>query len=399
MSVVQYPKNAIVLVVDGLHAGFVGAYGNSSVMTPALDRFACDALLCDRYYADTLDLARLYREFWYGISPEEPEEETPPLFPSLPKRLEEKGYRTILLTDDPEIAYSLYADGFSEVHNMDHLPPAQPVASLEETQFFRMFATIVDLATEKDEPYFLWCHFKGFSGPWDFPMEYRNEYTEEEDPPPYNGVAVPRLDDREQDEPDPDERQSVVEAYSGGVTVLDEAFAGFLESLTSGPGENTLTVFTAARGFSLGEHRLIGLPAPEDIWGENLHLPLMLRLPEQLDKQMMVRSTALTQPCDLFATLAEWFELSVNDTEGKNLLRLLDDEDAPLRKEIRIQGDATISAVMQSDWFFRIRVETDEFQEERRRIELYAKPGDRYEVNEIADRCEEIVEQMKNEKN
>jgi len=384
----KHKRNAIVLVVDGLHVGFIGAYGNSSVMTPALDRFACDAFLCDRYYTNTLDLSLLYREFWYGILPEEPEEETPPLFPNLPRRLEEKGYRTILLTDDPEIAYNLYANGFSEVHNMDQAPPPQPVASLEETQFFRMFATIVDLVEEKDSPYFLWCHFKSFAGPWDFPLEYRNEYAEEGDPDVYGGVAVPKLVHQTED---PDVRQSVTEAYSGGVTVLDEAFAGFLESLTGGDlGKNTLTIFTASRGFSLGEHRLIGLPDLGDLWGENLHIPCMVRLPEQLDGQRMVRSDALAQPSDVFTALSEWFGLS----SEKSLLGLLVDETASLHNEIHITGDSTISAVMQSDWFFRLRTEMDEFQEKRQRIELYAKPGDRYEVNEVADRCEEIVEEF-----
>jgi len=378
-------KNAIVFVIDGLHTGFVGAYGNSGAVTPALDRLACDSLLCDRYYTDTLDLSLLYREFWFGITANEPETDTMPDFANLPKRLEEKGYRTMLLTDDTEIAYNLYADGFSEVHRVESPQLAQPVDSLEETRFFKMFASVVDLVEESDKPYFLWCHFKGFAGYWDFPMEYRNEFMEEGDPEPYCGTSVPRIDARcQEDEIDPDEQQSAVEAYSGGVAVLDEAFCGLMESL----GENTLLVFTASRGFSMGEHRLIGMPEVNDLWGENLHLPLFVRLPQQQDYQRMSRSTSLAQPCDIHATLAEWFGFY----EGKSLLQLFDDETASFRNEIQITGDRAISAVMQGDWFFRIRIETDEFQEKRQRIDLFAKPDDRYEVNEVADRCDEIVE-------
>ena len=403
MNDVPPQKNAIVLVVDGLHNGFPGAYGNSDAVTPSLDRFACDSLLCDRYYADALGLSLLYRGFWYGIPSGEPETETVPALPGLPRLLKEKGYRTILLTDEQDVAYGLYADWFTEVHRIAPAASEHPAFSLEETQFFRMFATIIDLVEEKDGPYLLWCHFKGFSGPWDFPQEYRDEYAEEGDPPPYAGTAVPRLDNRDgKTGPDPDERQSVVEAYSGGVAVLDEAFAGFLELLTGGElGENTLTVFAASRGFSMGEHRLIGLPEPGDLWGENLHLPLLVRLPDQRDERRMIRTSSLVQPNDIFATLLEWFGLSAgnfdDDRTGKSLLQLLADETASFRKEIRITGDTTIAAVMQSDWFFRLRTEPDEFRENRPRIELYAKPGDRYEVNEVADRCGEIVEQMKNE--
>ncbi len=388
-------KNAIVLVFDGLHNGFSGAYGNAGITTPALDRFACDSLLCDRYYADTLNLSRLCREYWFGIPAVEPETGTVPPTPSLPARLREKGYRTILLTDDSEVAYDLYADGFSEVHRIDATAPKHSAASLEESRFFRMFATAIDLVTQKEEPYFLWVHFKAFAGPWDFPNEYRDEQVEEGDPEPYSGTTVPRFDDRSADaEPDPDVLRSVVETYTAGITVLDESLAGFLESLQSGElGRKTLCVFTGARGFSMGEHRLIGLPEPGDLWGENLHLSLLVRFPEQNDGQRMVRTSALTQPSDLYTTLIEWFDHE-NDGDGHNLVRFLTDEDAPIREEIRIVGDSKIRAVMQSDWFFRVRTETDEIRGTRQEIELYAKPDDRYEVNEVADRCEDVVDEF-----
>ncbi len=387
-------KNAIVLVFDGLHNGFSGAYGNAGIATPALDRFACDSLLCDRYYADTLELSLLCREYWFGIPAAEPETGTVPLAPSLPARLREKGYRTILLTDDSEVAYDLYADGFSEVHRIDASLSDQPAASLEETRFFRLFATEIDLVAQNEEPYFLWAHFKAFAGPWDFPDEYRDEQVEEGDPEPYSGTIVPRFDDRSVDsEPDPDVLRSVVETYTAGITVLDESLAGFVESLQGGElGAKTLCILTGARGFSMGEHRLIGLPEPGDLWGENLHLPLLVRFPEQYDSQRMVRTSALTQPSDLYATLAEWFDCG-NDNAGQSLVRFLADEETPIRDEIRIVGDSQIQALMQSDWFFRIRSETDEIQGLRQKVELYAKPDDRYEVNEVADRCEDIVEE------
>ena len=392
-------KNAIVLVIDGLHGGFSGAYGNSGIATPALDRFACDSLLCDQYYTNTLEISRLYREFWYGLSPQEPESETPPDFPNLPARLLEKGYRTILLTDDPEIAYNLYADGFSEVHRIDSVTPEEPVSALEETRFFRLFATAVDLVSQSEQPYFLWVHLKAFCGPWDFPVEYREEYREEGDPEPYSLTAVPHIDYRSGEaDVDPDDLRSVEEAYIGGVTVLDESLAGFLESLQQGDfGDNTLCIFTASRGFSLGEHGLIGPGEPGDLWAENLHLPLLVRLPEQSDDQRMLRTSALLQPNDIYTTLAEWFAISdvtpsEDDRDGASLFCFFTDEETPVRDRIDITGDSRVCGVMQPDWFFRVHAEQDELRESNYRVELFAKPDDRYEINEVADRCEDIVE-------
>ena len=58
--------NAICLVFDRLHAGYVGAYGNSWIDTPWLDRLASQSLLLDCALVDSPDLERLYRSYWQG---------------------------------------------------------------------------------------------------------------------------------------------------------------------------------------------------------------------------------------------------------------------------------------------------------------------------------------------
>ena len=230
-------------------------------------------------------------------------------------------------------------------------------------------------------------------------MEYRDEYREEGDPEPYSLTAVPQIDYRSGEaDVDPDVLRSVEEAYIGGITALDESLAGFLESLQQGNFDaNTLCVFMASRGFSLGEHGFVGPGEPGDLWAENLHLPLLLRLPEQNDDQRMLRTSALAQPNDLYATLAEWFAISdvtpsENDRDGTSLFRFFADEETSIRERIDITGDSQICGVMQPDWFFRIHAEQDEHRESNYRVELFAKPDDRYEINEVADRCEDIVE-------
>ena len=58
--------NAVCLVIDRLHAGYVGAYGNTWIETPALDRLASQSLLLDQALVDSPDLERLYRSYWQG---------------------------------------------------------------------------------------------------------------------------------------------------------------------------------------------------------------------------------------------------------------------------------------------------------------------------------------------
>ena len=66
MSTPQPPKNVVVLIVDRLHAGFVGAYGNTWIQTPNLDRLAGDSFLFDRAMIDSPRLESLYRSDWEG---------------------------------------------------------------------------------------------------------------------------------------------------------------------------------------------------------------------------------------------------------------------------------------------------------------------------------------------
>lgn len=413
-------RHVLVLAVDGFHAAFSGPYGNSWITTPGLDRFACEAALFDRYYANTLDLSLLYREFWYGLHPKNaPAEPTVPGFRSLPETLKERGYRTILVSDDPGIAYNFYAEGFSETHLLELPQSDAPAESLEQTQFYRMFATILDLLSSRDsrdekaQPIFLWAHFRAFTGTWDFPDDYRQEYVEEDDPPPYRETTPPcydylsRPESEENAEPDPDELRSVVEAYSGGVTAFDEAFEAFYDSFQESKLDpETLLVLLGTRGFSLGEHRFIGSVEEAEkhsasglspLWGENLQLPFLLRFPKKseplLSNAGMFRSFALTQPNDLHATLRQYLGLEdESETQiepepfrGVSLLPILRLERDATRERLVILGEHEDVAIVSPDWFYR-RTHCEE---------LFAKPGDRYEFNEVADRCEEVVEQFR----
>ncbi len=47
------PKNVVCLVVDRLHSGYLGAYGNSWIATPNIDRLAAESFLLDRGYVDS----------------------------------------------------------------------------------------------------------------------------------------------------------------------------------------------------------------------------------------------------------------------------------------------------------------------------------------------------------
>ncbi len=362
--------NYLCITVDGLHNGMIGAYGNGWIQTPSLDLLASESVVFDRYYTDSMDVTSIFDSLWDPLR--EPGAVLPTFF-------RDKGYRTVLLTDDTDVFAHRFANAFTEVHRLEIPNENEPSESSELTQFVEAFATAVDVFVANiSSPCFLWLHLQGFRGPWDFPMENRRETQAEDDPEPYDEIVPPNIDFR--DEIDPDVLQSIMEAYAGGMSVLDHALGGLLDSLQEGElGDNTLLMFGSTRGFSLGEHRRIG--ADERLYGENVHLPLMFRFPDGF--AATVRSPVLLQPSDV----GKFF------VEPRPFLDLLQNETEMLHETLSIVGENGETALVTPEWFLRkYFVTTNDVGTFRK--ELYLKPDDRWEVNDVADRCQDIVEQL-----
>jgi len=351
--------NYLCITIDGLHGGMIGAYGNGWIQTPTLDLLATESVVFDRCYTNSLDIATIFDSLW----------------DELPGKLWEKGYRTVLLTDDTDVFHHASATGFYEAHRLETTNTEKPADSVEQTLFFEAFATAVDLIeSNRTLPYFFWLHLRGFYGSWDFPMKQRGKYQAGGDPKPYPGLAPPTIDG----EIDPDVLQAVMEAYSGGVSVLDTALGGLFDSLQEGElGTNTLFLFGSTRGFSLGEHHRIGVD--KRLYGENLHLPLMIRFPDGFGAT--VRSQILFQPDDLRTFLAD----------PSTLRTLINDETETFRESLVVHGKNGETAQITPEWFLR-RVPIVDEHGETVRTELYAKPDDRWEINDVADRCGEVLE-------
>ncbi|MCL2004645.1 MAG: sulfatase-like hydrolase/transferase [Planctomycetaceae bacterium] len=331
--------NYLCLSIDGLQHGMIGAFGNTWIQTPTLDALACQSALFDRFYAASLDLSTTLNELWQ--------------FPT--------DYHKTLLTDDAGVFLHEHAGRFDAKHRLEAKSRKYPVRKIEGTQFYHNIATLADLLQQRtDEPFVFWAHFKGFRGPWDFPISYRQRYQVDEDPDPYSGIALPDIAGKNID---PDVRQAVAEAYSGGVSVLDDTLSGLLAFLQEeGLDRNTVLLLMSVRGFSLGEHRYIG--ANEDLYGENVHLPLFIRFPDGFHSGF--RSQALLQPGDVW-------KLLTND--------ILPSEPDEFHAAIHIAGGVTVMP----DWFvYRKSSGT----------ELYVKPDDRWEVNDVAGRCPHVLEDL-----
>jgi hypothetical protein len=98
------------------------------------------------------------------------------------------------------------------------------------------------------------------------------------------------------------------------------------------------------------------------------------------------RSQALVQPADLASTLAEWFQLAIG---RDSLLSLVRGDVTALRERACMQaGDGSERALRTEAWHL-IR-----FADAGASCKLFAKPDDRWEMNEVSDRCREEAERL-----
>jgi len=374
--------NAICIVVDRLHAGYVGAYGNTWIDTPALDRLVAEGFVFDQCLIDSPDLEGLYRSYWQGWHPlaaEPPGNDRP----SLPEQLAEAGVESTLLTDEPLVAWNGSARGFHSVIPIEPPNDAMMAEEIDETHLAGCFARTVDWLESAQRPFLLWCHLRGLGGPWDAPMEFRTRYAEPEDPDPPLSAEVPcRMLEENYD---PDQLLGILQAYAGQVSLLDVCVGALLEFVQAGPlADDTLVVLLSARGFPLGEHRRVG-DYDEALYGELVQVPLVLRFPNGLGAS--ARSPALVRPADVGATLLDWWGLGdpLDLPDAGSLMPLVHEQVESIRDRLCLVEGASGRAIRTPAWYLR----------DADRPELFAKPDDRWEVNNVSDRCQDVVEGLR----
>lgn len=388
-------RYAIVIAVDGLRASALGAYGNTWHPTPALDRLASESLVFDWLIADSPQLAGFYRGAWFGI--ETPcdgvERELTQLgdVPSLARCLESAGIQAAVTTDDQWVAEQADQLGFGEVRGLEFPVPAtaEAVADTELAQLFAIAADQLESWGAADAetataapPRLLWLHARGYHGAWDAPTDLRQSLLDEEDPPALEFVVPPtRLETN-----DHDELLLHRSAYAAQTIVLDQCLGMLLETLdATGLADSTLVALVGCRGFALGEHGALGSDVL-DLYNELTHVPLIVRLPGD-NSVPPPRSSELVQPIDLLPSLLSWFNVAAGPSAGWNLLATENASVQPNREAVYASGAAGEIALRTASWGLRQSGGRRGDGDASGSVELYSKPDDRWEANEIADRC------------
>lgn len=109
-----------------------------------------------------------------------------------------------------------------------------------------------------------------------------------------------------------DAREELAHGYTAAITFMDFQLGRLLRALRELPDrvdENTLIVFTADHGFSLGDHGCFG---KRTLWDTDTRVPLVVRPPPALTPSVLrgVRYSRLVELVDLFPTLIDFAGLT-----------------------------------------------------------------------------------------
>jgi arylsulfatase A-like enzyme len=397
-----------VLVIDagGLHLGYVGCYGNAWVATPALDRLAAEGVVFDQHYADCPS-ARGARRAWrtgrYGLpGPEDAEPPAAEATDDLLTLLGERRITTDLVVDQSRPVPSEFTQGWEHVTLV-------PPASAEGTPMERTLAVTIE-AIERHTPTdqrLVWIELATLLPPWVIPTEFLDRFLREEEP-----------EQDEEDDPDEQERRPLLPlcapatgpleveddssfrrlqgSYAAAVAYLDAGLDLLWEGLRQRDGlDEWLILFTTDRGLALGEHDIVGEYRPW-LHDELIHLPLIVRLPSAAEAGR--RIPALSQSVDVLPTLLDAFGLPIRPSvHGRSLLPLLRGEVPAVRPYactgLQI-GEAIEWALRTLDWGYLLPVCTAA-RDPPRLPQLYVKPDDRWEVNNVIQHHLELADHFR----
>jgi arylsulfatase A-like enzyme len=353
--------NVILVYSDTMRRDHLGAYGNTRIHTPNLDRLADQSAVLDKAYTSSfptvpnrLDVLTGRFTFPYFEWARMPANEV-----SIGEELRKHDFITMMIGDTPWIfAYGYnFSRGFSGwnwIRGQEHdelstypFNPALPcdaqklrLAETSTSQYLRNVArryweedyfpakTMHEAArwleeNRKAPNFFLYVDTFDPHEPWDPPAHYLELYEKD-----FKGERVIYPKYTFSSRFSAEEVRHMRAAYAGEVTLVDSWIGYLLKRVEElGLAHNTAVIFTTEHGFCLGEHDLVGKAIIENdtsahvpLWDVISHIPLFIKAPGLRPR----RTDAVVQTPDITATIYELAGAPTPKTvQGKSLVPVL----------------------------------------------------------------------------
>jgi arylsulfatase A-like enzyme len=381
--------NVLWICADDLAAYVYGAYGNTIVKTPNLDRLASEGMRFERAYCNSPVCTASRQSFLTGQYPRtlgvtQLKTALPDGTLTLPKMLAGDTHRYDTASigkmhfnsnlkhgfdfriDMPEYRKALQARGAKPLpQGVTVLPAwkpfqdpartwlnseARPYGAIDANMSGTFFAeqAVKYLEQQRDKPFFLIVSFYEPHSPFHFPVEYRGRHKPEE-------FTVPKLG------PDDDaqipaifrdltdkEKQGINAAYYTSAEFLDKNVGLVLDALRkSGKERDTLVIFTGDHGYMLGQH---GRFEKHCCFEPAIRSPLVLRFPAAVQPKQ--HTDALVEFIDIVPTVLDFCGVpKPASVQGESLVPLLRGAVRTHRQEIFVEySENEEAAVLSEKW-------------------------------------------------
>lgn len=327
----------ILYVIDTLRADHLGCYGYDRPTSPHLDAFAADAVRFAYAVAQSSWTRPSMASIMTGLTP--PRHNAigghgvlAPM-PTLASVLAARGYDTAgFITNSVITAEYGLNQGFA-TYTLLPEEPIPPALGGRPPQVMHQPATVLhDTALrwvddrQSSRPLFLYLHASDPHNPYLPPSPFREALAGDADlelglPHVLDGVVkgTRRLT--------AEERQQMIALYDADIASVDDAFGGLVAALRArGLYDDALIVVVADHGEGFGEHDYYS--HANSLYGELLHVPLLIKFPHQWRAGTVIGATA--QQVDILPTILDALGADPPAAlDGTSLLPALDCPDAP----------------------------------------------------------------------
>ena len=331
------PVRAVILIsCDTLRADRLGVYGYERDVSPHLDAFAKDAVVFERAYSTAPHTNPALSSLFTSRLPDEigvaggNRSLMPASIDTLAELLADAGIESAAIVSNwalrrPDARHGDVgiAQGFA--HYDDRMGST---SSLREGHFERLADATADAAiawlarrNREGERFFLWVHFQDPHGPYTPPEAYRGRYQSPDRPgllpplgttqqghgqiPHYQILAGERRPDFYRDR------------YDEEIRFFDDQVGRLLNAIdTGGYADDSLLIFTADHGESLGEHNY-WFTHEANLYDEEVRVPLIVRYPKGLPKPS---GAELASHLDVLPSVLDAFGLPMHPARGRSLV-------------------------------------------------------------------------------
>ncbi|MGE8721420.1 sulfatase [Leptospira terpstrae] len=317
---IQKPPNVLWIVIDSLRGDIVGRYG----VTPNLDLFQKNAINFQYHLVNAawtrpstlVFFTGKYASanpvnFWdYPTTKSEVEafyrsEKRP-----LPKLLKDHSFDTYMVGNNPFLTdkFGLGVDvGFDSLYDFSNY-------SEDTKKITKKTFEVLEEISAKEKPFFLFLNYNDPHKPYTPPQGFTNRIQTNE-----------ILDEKKRN-------------YLGEVAFVDEELGLVFEELKNkNLWDNTLILITADHGEVMHSAHAISpftgtntyYGHGQDLFLENIHVPLLVKLPGSNVKQSI---SSMTRSIDLFPTVLDYCGLSIPKLiQGKSLKPLIENQETTKR--------------------------------------------------------------------